>query len=416
MSFRFELSRESGRIAAGLISIVLALSAAMPARADTAAFVISTSAETMSRIDLNTGALTPDLLTLGSDLGSAPNQVVIHDTLACVVASVTDEIQVINLKSMTTSRYIDLPTGSNPYWMEFYDRRFAWISLLVDNAVARVDMVSGSVVNSIPVGKSPQGIAICDHKLYVANTGFDFGTFQYDPGTVSVIDLRSGSLVTTIPVGLNPQYLAVDNQQLVHVVCTGNFFSVFGVIYRLDGVSATVVDSIAIGGSPGQIAIGPNDLAFVAAGGFTDSGMVYTYDARSGTVYHGEGNPIRVDYGCLGMGVFQDTSAFALTFDNTVIRIDSAGDRLDSWNVSEGPAHMTFRYLTGDVNGDFVVDISDVTALVDFLFLSFARPAWPSWRANTDGNFDVDISDLTRLVNHLFISGEPLLPGPQWIR
>ncbi|MDZ4724291.1 MAG: choice-of-anchor B family protein [candidate division Zixibacteria bacterium] len=67
--------------------------------------------------------------------------------------------------------------------------------------------------------------------------------------------------------------------------------------------------------------------------------------------------------------------------------------------------------ITGNVDADAgnVVDISDLTALIDHLFISLA-PLVCSGEGNTDGSLNsvVDISDLTALINFLFISLTPL--------
>ncbi|UCC45560.1 MAG: hypothetical protein JSU65_06485, partial [Candidatus Zixiibacteriota bacterium] len=64
--------------------------------------------------------------------------------------------------------------------------------------------------------------------------------------------------------------------------------------------------------------------------------------------------------------------------------------------------------MTGNVDNDTgdVTDIGDLTALIDFLFISFEPPVCME-EANADGAGDVDIGDLTRLINFLFISFDP---------
>lgn len=69
--------------------------------------------------------------------------------------------------------------------------------------------------------------------------------------------------------------------------------------------------------------------------------------------------------------------------------------------------------LTGNVDcsvGDGV-DISDLAALIDNLFISLT-PLCCKPEANTDGSLDggVDISDLSALIDNLFISFTPLAP------
>ncbi|UCC43505.1 MAG: hypothetical protein JSU65_10215, partial [Candidatus Zixiibacteriota bacterium] len=67
--------------------------------------------------------------------------------------------------------------------------------------------------------------------------------------------------------------------------------------------------------------------------------------------------------------------------------------------------------LAGNIDGDpnEQVDIADLTALIDYLFVSYTPPSCLG-EANLDGDPDglVDISDLTLLVDYLFISNRPL--------
>ena len=76
------------------------------------------------------------------------------------------------------------------------------------------------------------------------------------------------------------------------------------------------------------------------------------------------------------------------------------------------------RGFTGNVNFDIVdlTDISDLTRLVNYLFVTFVPLACPE-EANITGDLagDIDISDLTRLVNFLFVTFElpaECLAGP----
>ena len=55
--------------------------------------------------------------------------------------------------------------------------------------------------------------------------------------------------------------------------------------------------------------------------------------------------------------------------------------------------------------GDCIVDIGDLTKLIDYAFLTYTPPDCMA-EGNTDGSVDgiVDISDLTRIIDYLFIS------------
>ena len=69
--------------------------------------------------------------------------------------------------------------------------------------------------------------------------------------------------------------------------------------------------------------------------------------------------------------------------------------------------------LTGNVDGDpeDIVDLGDLTMLIDYLFISFTPPDCME-EANCDGSIDgiVDLGDLTMLIDYLFISFTPLAP------
>ncbi|MBI5267516.1 MAG: hypothetical protein HY851_09825 [candidate division Zixibacteria bacterium] len=55
------------------------------------------------------------------------------------------------------------------------------------------------------------------------------------------------------------------------------------------------------------------------------------------------------------------------------------------------------------------VDISDLTRLIDFLFIS-RSPLCCEGEANCDGSSGIDIGDLSRLIDFLFINGTPPAP------
>ena len=268
--------------------LLLVLTYNLPA-AEPTAWVANGTGATLSRINLTTGVVTNNLLPLGSDLLSYPNQVIVRDTLAYIVCSGTDEIQIVDLSSVTTAGFISTGAFSNPYWMAFLDDQTAYVTSFVNHSLMKLDMTTGSVVDETPIGTSPEGVIIHDFKVYVAVTAFDQGTYQYGQGKVAVYDTHTDQKLLDINVGMNPQYLATDRSGRIHVICTGDYWSKFGIVYVIDGTTNSVVDSIAVGGSPGQLAISPEDIGYLAAGGWTDDGYVYTYAAATGELllHHG---------------------------------------------------------------------------------------------------------------------------------
>ena len=70
--------------------------------------------------------------------------------------------------------------------------------------------------------------------------------------------------------------------------------------------------------------------------------------------------------------------------------------------------------LTGNVDDDpdDIIDLSDLTALIDYLFISFTPPACME-EANIDGDPEgtVDLGDVTGLIDYLFITFTEPAPG-----
>jgi len=378
------------------------------------AWVANGTGETLSRINLTTGVVSNNLISLGSDLASYPNQIVVRDGLAYVVCSGTDEIQIVNLNGPSTVGFISTGAGSNPFWMAFYDDYTAYVTSFVNNSLLKIDVAAGSVVDEWPIGVSPEGVIIREFKLYVAITAFDPGTFSYGQGKVAVFDPQSETKLLDINIGTNPQYLAADRSGRVHVVCTGDYYSKFGVVYVIDPTSDSVVDSIIVGGSPGQIAIGPDNIAYLAAGGWTDDGYVYTYNAATGELLHGPSDPLIVDLGCWMAVPFQDSAVFVGGMSDFVTPIDSAGTMLARFAVGDGPTHLDFNYRPGDLDGSFTVDIGDLVYLVDYMFTGGPPAHWPAWRGNVNGDFAIDISDLVYLVDFMFTGGPAPAVGATW--
>ena len=77
--------------------------------------------------------------------------------------------------------------------------------------------------------------------------------------------------------------------------------------------------------------------------------------------------------------------------------------------VHADPGCCTVRGNT-DCSGDGIVDISDLTALIDHMFISLNPLCCPE-AGNTDGSPDgfIDIADLTALIDHMFISLNPMV-------
>jgi len=373
---------------------------------DKIAYVLNSTGETLSKINISTGVVTNNIVTIGSDVLSYPNQIVVRDSLAYVIASGTDELQVINLKTETTANYINTGALSNPYWMSFYDSQYVYVTLMTANKIAKIDVLSGQVVDEIGTGISPAGIVIYDYKAFVVCSGYDFDTYTFNPSILAIYDLSDNSLIDLLDIGMNAQYAALDNSSNIHIVATGNYYDINGEVFIVNGDSHEIINSFPVGGSPGHIHIGPDNVAYIAAAGWSLSGHIYSYNAATGEVYHNSVNPLEIDLNCMTAVPFQDSTIYSASFGTDYINvIDSSGaDQID-YAVGDGPVHIDFNYIPGDANGDYELNILDAVYIINWKYKDGPQTITARWRADTNADLNVNILDVVYLINSLYKDG-----------
>lgn len=304
--------RKGGRLAGTMVCWVLAAGLAFLFGCSDAqrVVVVNGLSSAMSVVDLGLPPSVTDHFG-GNTLGPSANRVVVRGSEAFVVNSGTfgnaenASIQVIDLTTGALVRTIPLPDGDSPWTMAFVNDFKAYVTNWLSDSVTVINpQLSGSsaVVGRIelPPTSAPEGIVIHQGRAYTANTGLDFSTFQYGPGTVSVIDTATDTLVDAdgdpsngqdTPVflsGVNPQDLEVDGQGKLWVVCTGDWWSVFGSVDIVDLGTLAAEATIPIGGSPGAIALG-KEIALLGDGA---AAQLFALDLATRAVLNGPSNPI----------------------------------------------------------------------------------------------------------------------------
>jgi YVTN family beta-propeller protein len=301
-------------------------------------YVVNGTSETMSKIDLPGGVVHEDVTTLGS----IPNDILIRGDRAYVVNSGSSDLYVIDLGQDVVTSVIDLGPGNNPWSGAFLDDSTMYVSNWLTATVSRVNIYSGSITDIFGVGTGPEGVLIVDGRLYVANSGWNGG--GYDPGSVSVIDVGEDSIVATVPVGLNPQDLVMDSRGEIEVVCTGDYFSRFGTIYKIDSATDEVTDSVTTGGSPGRAALTSLGLLYMAAGGWFGSGEIYAYNTIGDVLIHGSNDPITVGVGATDVAADNEGHFYATSFsENEVEVFDVPDDSIMTYTVGSGPVAIAVR-------------------------------------------------------------------------
>jgi len=131
---------------------------------------------------------------------------------------------------------------------------YAYIPNAADNTVSVIDTEQEAVVATIPVGRSPVGVAVhpSGRKVYVTNQG---------DHTLSIIDVLSRSVSKTVAVGARPHGVAVHpDGSLIFVTNEGS-----DTLSVLDSASLAVIHTVTTGSAPRGVVVDPErDLVYVA--------------------------------------------------------------------------------------------------------------------------------------------------------
>jgi len=331
------------RKTATLLVVVLAISASIAYATDIprTLYVMNGLARTLSKLNLETGEITNDIVVLGD----IPNQVVTFRDRVYVVNSTPPEILVINPQNERVEKRIALAEGSNPWFMAFVGRNRAYVTNLLANTVSVVDLEAGAVVKDIPVGVGPQGILVVENTAFVANTG---GWPDYAASSVTIIDALADTVTMTLPMPPNAQDLALGPDGRIYVVCSGAWGANAGKVCVIDrwagpGWTPAVVDTLDIGGWPGDIVVTAGGKAYLCDWGDDNNGFLYSYDVYTDSVYHDSTNPIRVGKGAMRL-IYdgRENVIYVSNFsDDTVQKYSPEGDSvLATYGFGDGAQDM----------------------------------------------------------------------------
>ena len=133
------------------------------------------------------------------------------------------------------------------------------------------------------VGPNPEGVAVADDNLYVANSG-GMAYPEYN-NTLSVVSASSFTETSTIEVNVNPAKVeASSDGAYVYVSSFGNYADVPAKLQVISVSNGAVADLDYA--SVSAIAKGPDDVLYILCGGYDENwnplpGTVYKHDMKT---------------------------------------------------------------------------------------------------------------------------------------
>jgi hypothetical protein len=197
----------------------------------------------ISYYDFNTGITTSDIMN--GELGDTAQDILIYGNKIYVSVTESSVIRVLSLDSLQKLKQIEVNDNGvsrKPnYLIPYMGKVYATTSVAnSDGNVIRIDTVSLTIDAVAKVGPKPEGIAIVNGKLYVANTNGDL--FPDFDKTLSVVDIATFKEESKIEVGLNPGRLYADDYGDIYLSYRGNYGDIPGGFQKLDTKTKAVTD------------------------------------------------------------------------------------------------------------------------------------------------------------------------------
>ena len=214
-----------------------------------------------------------------------------------------------------------IAVGGEPFGIVAGDDAL-FVSDWTRNVVSRIDLKSGRITDTIPVGRSPAGLAldIPRRRLYVADR---------DDGAITVIDITTTRNLGVVPTGSAPFALALapDGKRLYVANVRSNDLAV------IDTIQMRRIDTIAVGSSPYGVAVTPDGTTVLVTN--QHSGTISVIDAERFAV----AATIAVGHYPEGVVAISNSQAYVVNwFSGSVSAVDLVDRReINRIEVGDGP-------------------------------------------------------------------------------
>lgn len=198
----------------------------------------------MTYYDLATSTSTQDIFTAKNNrgLGDTGQDIIKYGSKLYIAVYKSSLVEVVDAKTSTSLKSIPMLTGTTPSSPRSLAASNGKVYVtLYDGHVAQIDTITYAVEKTIAIGSNPEGCAIVNNKLYVANSG---GMALKSDSTISVINLSTFTEeLPRIKVVINPVVLKADSYGDLYVISMGNYYNIPYTFQRIN-TSTKVVTAI----------------------------------------------------------------------------------------------------------------------------------------------------------------------------
>lgn len=198
----------------------------------------------------------------GAGLGDVGNDIAVNGQELWMVINNSGIVEVVSARDETEIAAITVPTPRNIAFDGKYAYVTSWAGAYANygadysvtdfnnpkGQVYRIDLSTKKVEGSVEVGYQPEGIAVYNGKLYVANSGGISSqvapNYSYD-NTVSIIDAASFQVEKTVEVQVNLKNVYSDGKGNIYVTTLGNYWDVHSGLYMIPASAPDQVKKVS---------------------------------------------------------------------------------------------------------------------------------------------------------------------------
>lgn len=209
----------------------------------------------------------------GLRLGDTATSLTLHRDRLYIVVNGSNTIEVIERVSGKSLGRIVLSEQPSPRQAVIANDTTGFVTALLTDEVIVFHPLELRELGRIKVGPAPEGLAIANNRLFVANSGLgDIRAAEDGAGTLSAVSLSHHAEVGRIPAIYNPTNVQTGSDGLLYVAGTGSYQrdDVISGILVIEPGGATVLDTVVIGGHPGKFALTSDGFGYV----LTDEAVV----------------------------------------------------------------------------------------------------------------------------------------------
>jgi len=283
------------------------------------------------------------------ELGDVGNDIAFYGNRLYAVINVSGKVEIMDRNAHRITQ-VDVP---NCRYLAF-DGKYCYVSSYagpVDYGnpeyaqrgyVAKIDTAALAVKSTCPVGYQPNGMAICDGQLYVANSG-GYMSPNYD-STLSVIDLERFEETHRIPVAKNLGEVCLDSvHRMLYVTAISTDYISADSLYRVN-LQNEQVEATGIAAS--KMCLADGNLYFYSyhfAKGEHAVGVLNTETGATEWLDLSNSDEIRVPYGIWVDPSTKDiylTDARDYVTPGVLYRYSQQGVLLSSFRTGDIPGHF----------------------------------------------------------------------------